>query len=181
MNFGKIILGSSLLAAAGASDSTSRAMEATGLDLVSHDSQSIHEDLLSLCEVTCEVSLSEGEKSTLSYSIKPYPKNSWYFLRPICSILMSNGAQIDYEPKMGAFWLTKDLNVKYTSTVIGTLKGRSLYTYSPKKFSEIFMKVSFADGVHPVHVTYSNGNSFPIQHPEFIRGEVLRKWVEEKI
>jgi hypothetical protein len=99
-------------------------------------------------------------------------------LKPTCSILMNNGAQIDYIPGIAALWILRDYEMvnKVTAIVTGNFNGRDLYSYSAHEFANILMNVRFIYASCPVHVTFSDTGEFPLKHPTEVRTRVIQKW-----
>lgn len=99
-------------------------------------------------------------------------------LKPTCSILMNNGAQIDYIPGIAALWILRDYKMvnKVTTIVTGNFNGRDLYSYSAHEFANILMNVRFVYASCPVHVTFSDTGEFPIKHPTEVRTKVIENW-----
>ncbi len=191
MKFRKFILGVSLLVAAGSSFSISNTMESShspesivvypGIETV-EEAQFDHKNWKIICKATCDVNLPNGITSTLQYFIKSNPKGTWLSdPKPSCSILMNNGAQIDYTPGLAAIWLTRNPDIKKTILLTGKFKGNDLFSYSAREFSDILMNADTIYLARPVHVTFSNDGSFPIQHSEEIRKQVIRKWIDHQI
>lgn len=99
-------------------------------------------------------------------------------LKPVCSILMNNGAQIDYIPGVAALWVPRiySIPLRIDTIITGIFKERDLYSYSAQAFANILMHTGFVNVSRPVHVTFSNTGEFPIKHPKDIHEDVIKKW-----